>query len=288
MPKVGRNDPCPCGSGKKYKKCCLPVQASRKPRSEYVYATTKDNNVAELFLSFDPMTGAIELDLPIINTYAQNAYEKHGSKGQKIINKVPLRSDSLQFYSDQSILESFDLLFAIDTNTREIEGVRRSVGAFLYCEIDKATKKFKWHFPFAVDFTHENKPENFSWKILIDHVLDDPELSILPRIGIVVDSDLGQINLYNEGALPIWGNVMLPLNVILIYASTDTGKDYVINRLIGESDKTATALLDHIEQNNIPNSETIKSPRYRKLFPRSTSEQVPYRMLQRSRARTIK
>lgn len=24
--KVGRNEPCPCGSGKKYKKCCLPTQ----------------------------------------------------------------------------------------------------------------------------------------------------------------------------------------------------------------------------------------------------------------------
>ena len=23
LPKVGRNDPCPCGSGKKHKKCCL-------------------------------------------------------------------------------------------------------------------------------------------------------------------------------------------------------------------------------------------------------------------------
>jgi uncharacterized protein YecA (UPF0149 family) len=23
QPKVGRNEPCPCGSGKKYKKCCL-------------------------------------------------------------------------------------------------------------------------------------------------------------------------------------------------------------------------------------------------------------------------
>jgi uncharacterized protein len=22
-PKTGRNDPCPCGSGRKYKKCCL-------------------------------------------------------------------------------------------------------------------------------------------------------------------------------------------------------------------------------------------------------------------------
>ena len=21
--KIGRNDPCPCGSGKKYKNCCL-------------------------------------------------------------------------------------------------------------------------------------------------------------------------------------------------------------------------------------------------------------------------
>ena len=23
MDKIGRNEPCPCGSGKKYKKCCL-------------------------------------------------------------------------------------------------------------------------------------------------------------------------------------------------------------------------------------------------------------------------
>lgn len=30
MNKVGRNDPCPCGSGKKFKKCCLdkPYQPS--------------------------------------------------------------------------------------------------------------------------------------------------------------------------------------------------------------------------------------------------------------------
>ncbi len=31
LSKVGRNDPCPCGSGKKYKKCCLPAQQSRQP-----------------------------------------------------------------------------------------------------------------------------------------------------------------------------------------------------------------------------------------------------------------
>jgi SWIM/SEC-C metal-binding protein len=27
-PKVGRNDPCPCGSGKKYKKCCADLPAA--------------------------------------------------------------------------------------------------------------------------------------------------------------------------------------------------------------------------------------------------------------------
>ena len=30
MTKPGRNDPCPCGSGKKYKKCC---EAMNKPQA---------------------------------------------------------------------------------------------------------------------------------------------------------------------------------------------------------------------------------------------------------------
>lgn len=29
-PKIGRNDPCPCGSGKKYKNCCLQSGAYEK------------------------------------------------------------------------------------------------------------------------------------------------------------------------------------------------------------------------------------------------------------------
>lgn len=30
MKKIGRNDPCPCGSGKKYKKCCMIKDEERK------------------------------------------------------------------------------------------------------------------------------------------------------------------------------------------------------------------------------------------------------------------
>jgi hypothetical protein len=36
MEKIGRNDPCPCGSGKKYKKCCLGSETTSRPAGEEV------------------------------------------------------------------------------------------------------------------------------------------------------------------------------------------------------------------------------------------------------------
>ena len=36
--KVGRNDPCPCGSGRKYKQCCANKAESRSRLGAYVIA----------------------------------------------------------------------------------------------------------------------------------------------------------------------------------------------------------------------------------------------------------
>lgn len=33
--KIGRNDPCPCGSGKKFKKCCVTRPSSHEPAESY-------------------------------------------------------------------------------------------------------------------------------------------------------------------------------------------------------------------------------------------------------------
>jgi hypothetical protein len=33
--KTGRNDPCPCGSGKKYKKCCMPTNVASPAELHY-------------------------------------------------------------------------------------------------------------------------------------------------------------------------------------------------------------------------------------------------------------
>lgn len=37
--KIGRNDPCPCGSGKKYKQCCLSKQYPALPGKRKFKAT---------------------------------------------------------------------------------------------------------------------------------------------------------------------------------------------------------------------------------------------------------
>ena len=50
MTKVGRNAPCPCGSGKKYKKCCLPLlETSREQQNgDMLYATNDMDDLDEL------------------------------------------------------------------------------------------------------------------------------------------------------------------------------------------------------------------------------------------------
>ena len=38
MAKIGRNDPCPCGSGKKHKRCCLPARRTAAlPRPIFLF-----------------------------------------------------------------------------------------------------------------------------------------------------------------------------------------------------------------------------------------------------------
>ena len=55
MQKTGRNDPCPCGSGKKYKKCCETQEKPKKfiasvlPSVEKENTATGMNKVSSLF-----------------------------------------------------------------------------------------------------------------------------------------------------------------------------------------------------------------------------------------------
>jgi len=58
--KIGRNEPCPCGSGKKYKKCCL-----NKPRAEVALPDYDD---------FEISTGFTEETEPALNNFDSSPY----------------------------------------------------------------------------------------------------------------------------------------------------------------------------------------------------------------------
>jgi hypothetical protein len=49
MDKVGRNDPCPCGSGKKFKKCCESKVKHKKFHAEVLTNETKPMAMTSLF-----------------------------------------------------------------------------------------------------------------------------------------------------------------------------------------------------------------------------------------------
>ena len=51
-PKVGRNEPCPCGSGRKYKQCCAQKQAAMSRVTLYTVVGVVVAMAAVLVYSF--------------------------------------------------------------------------------------------------------------------------------------------------------------------------------------------------------------------------------------------
>ena len=73
--KIGRNDPCPCGSGKKYKKCCLvnkeerEAEAKRRSDLEWNDWFAKDVQVGKDNLAAIGESTPVDEPMPI-NTHA--------------------------------------------------------------------------------------------------------------------------------------------------------------------------------------------------------------------------
>lgn len=282
MDKIGRNQPCPCGSRIKYKKCCLNNDAKRK-RSEWTYATT-ECEVSEIGLAYNSASDEIEFEQPMINKFHEVSYHRDSGK-KKIISRTPIATETAQLNSDQALLRNSDLLFAVDTNTRTINSLRHSVGCFVLCEIFRESQSkgtFKWSIPFCIHFTGHGEPERFSWKVLSDHIESDDELRQIPRIVIVVDSDLDNIPSYNDGSMPILRTFYLPKNIQLTYASSDSGNKYIANKLISAADKTAKRILGEIEAGRIEGFPKRTEPgSYIKLRSRLNHEEPKFKSLRR-------
>lgn len=71
MTNIGRNDPCPCGSGKKYKKCCGAIIGPKSFQSEkFVIKVTINNESYKIFqIIFGKKDGSLFVNFP----YYQNS-----------------------------------------------------------------------------------------------------------------------------------------------------------------------------------------------------------------------
>jgi len=80
MSKIGRNAPCPCGSGKKYKKCCL-LNPNGRPES---VAPIKYRAV---YTELDQLSNSV---VDLIN---QNELEKAAAVSRRLLSEYPDQVD---------------------------------------------------------------------------------------------------------------------------------------------------------------------------------------------------
>lgn len=83
------------------------------------------------------------------------------------------------------------------------------------------------------------RPENENWVRLIELLKQSCHCTDPRMVGIVVDSDLGNIEDYNNRKLPIFKDYFLPESYELIYAS-DKVSDNILNQMISACHKLAT------------------------------------------------
>jgi hypothetical protein len=231
-------------------------ESERKPRNERILVTTQDE-VSSINIGFDPVTGKIHFDQPVINSHSEVAYDR--TKGEKIVSKIPLPPDELRIDPHAAIESAFDLVFAVDTNTKAIRGETTSVTGIMQCQkifiadqSGMAERVWQYFSPIAFAFTGARDPiERAGWALAIEQVHNSADFAQYERIGIIVDAYLGDLPSYNTRKEPIVPGVLLPERFSLLYASADTGGEYFANQMLSHADRIAKICLAKIDDGTI-------------------------------------
>lgn len=256
MSNVNRNVPCPCGSGKKFKKCCInkvPREISLtldfgKPTRIDKLCILKDNTIECL---------SNERIISPIDARIESSYERE--KSPKIINRSYIGSDILTVDPNRALYK-YDLIYAIDTNTKTINSGMISVSCIVLCKLIKEeSKTIALYSPInCLEFRNViDSHEKYAWRKYIQLIMANPAYKPNIKIGIIVDSDLENIPKYNLRKMPIVENFVLPDHFELLYASSDTGKEFLANRLIAECDREANILFEKIRHEDLSNEASL-------------------------------
>ncbi len=253
MAKIGRNSPCPCGSGKKYKKCCQ----HKKPREQVVMVGSPEPLRGFHFDKDKMELMGLTLDGRIIETdvtFSQTHYIGQSGK-EKVISRIqdkviPNKGDLMRHLSS-----SFNFIIAVDTNTKVIDSEAVSASGILHCVVQRTPDPAKYNVIFTLQGTllFRNCPtelpsEKFGWMMILQNINRDP-LNKKKRYALITDHDLGSHISFNNKKTPIFKDFYLHDNFTIMYGRGDGPNENLLNYLILQCDKQSANALKAIEQN---------------------------------------
>ena len=166
MRTIGRNAPCICGSGKKYKKCCLPKEEEH-PGHNKLLARVRESSLVE---------GGVIVDSPanekisrVILDFAEpllkqsnNGWDMEGAIGMAILvwNAALMPDGSMKEELVNEICKCFPP--GQGTDPMEFKMLTKKIVGLLW---ERKKKEFASYKRFIVDYQFEQKGEGFNLNV---------------------------------------------------------------------------------------------------------------------------
>jgi hypothetical protein len=133
MPKVGVNDLCPCGSQKKYKKCCMVNDSNKKFVNEQIYMTGQDTSsdkmieVLDFYKSLFPKYSLIDITSYLNkDNYKTFLIKNYSNKTIMFAEKTQVNED---FFNSKSNSEDVDIIIMFAGGYKVIDS--ENIGMYL-------------------------------------------------------------------------------------------------------------------------------------------------------------
>ncbi len=159
----------------------------------------------------------------------------------KILNKIEFDRSSDFTFTMSEAFKQYTQVWGIDTNKRDVFGLQANVSGITVCSTD-GNNDF---YPVAVLLFGETEgnAELFAWRRFITYIERTLVEQSSCKFALIVDSELSLIPSINERKIPVHGDFYLPPNWKLIYATSDSGKENILNKILSCSDRKATEIL---------------------------------------------
>lgn len=176
--KIGRNDPCPCGSGKKYKKCCY-LQNNNLDTEINLKESDADNCEDDLLSSSENFNESVLIQtinslrrLSLDRKLHIKEYYKIRKLHSEIINtmisyheagKFELKTDNNYIYNNEHPIKNKEILHLIESSfdLRTREGVQAIYDILIYkasfnmtCITEDFIQSHRYRKPEKIEFLH--------------------------------------------------------------------------------------------------------------------------------------